>query len=110
MRAAQNTRTGEHIAIKCVARTSGAKDEAILREIQIQKKLQHPNILRLIDYVSDELNHYVMLELAPGGDLFGDSLGRVLWRLTAVCADLIAAKLVIAEDEGAQPPYGSPAV
>lgn len=35
-------------------------------EFIIQKKLNHPNIVRLKEYFSDEINYYVVLEYCPG--------------------------------------------
>lgn len=33
-------------------------------------RLDHPNILRLIDYFEDKKNVYLVLELCTGGELF----------------------------------------
>ena len=43
------------------------------REIEIQSHLRHPNILRLYNYFYDADRVYLLLELAPGGEvlLFG---------------------------------------
>uniref|UniRef100_A0A915PI73 Aurora kinase n=1 Tax=Setaria digitata TaxID=48799 RepID=A0A915PI73_9BILA len=40
------------------------------REIEIQYHLRHPNILRLYGYFHDEDRVYLVLEFAPGGNLF----------------------------------------
>ena len=40
-----------------------------LREIQILKELDHPNILKIIEYYKDEKNYYIITELLNGGDL-----------------------------------------
>ena len=39
-------------------------------EIEIQSRLRHPGILRLFGYFHDEKRVYLVLELAPGGELF----------------------------------------
>ena len=75
MKAAQNTRTGEHVAIKCVKRSSQMKDDSLRREISIMKSLKHPHILQFVDCMEDEEQLYIVLELAPGGDLFGSAAG-----------------------------------
>lgn len=40
------------------------------REIEIQSHMRHPNILRLYNYFWDEDKVYLMLEMAPGGELY----------------------------------------
>ena len=46
-------------------------DAAIAREVELMRRLAHPNVLRLIDYQSVRNEHRIVLELASGGDLFG---------------------------------------
>ncbi|CAD8111931.1 unnamed protein product [Paramecium sonneborni] len=40
------------------------------REIKIQRKLNHPNIIKLDSYFEDKTNVYLILEYAEGGSLF----------------------------------------
>lgn len=40
------------------------------REVEIQSHLRHPNITRLYGYFHDEARVYLILEYAPGGELF----------------------------------------
>lgn len=40
------------------------------REIEIQSHLRHPNILRLFGYFYDDNRVYLILEYAPGGELY----------------------------------------
>ncbi|XP_022711711.1 aurora kinase A-A-like isoform X2 [Varroa jacobsoni] len=42
----------------------------VRREIEIQSHLRHKNILRLFGYFHDEKRVYLILEFAPGGELF----------------------------------------
>jgi len=42
----------------------------IRREIEIQSHLQHPHILRLYSYFHDKSKVYLILEYAPGGELY----------------------------------------
>ena len=42
----------------------------ILREIEILKKVVHPNICQLYETYSTVHNFYLMMEHIPGGDLF----------------------------------------
>ena len=39
-------------------------------EIEIQTRLKHPGVLRMFGYFHDEKRVYLVLELAPGGELF----------------------------------------
>jgi len=40
------------------------------KELEIQWRLNHPNIVRLYGYFYDEQNIYTVLEYCPGGNLF----------------------------------------
>lgn len=40
------------------------------REVEIQSHLRHPNIVRLYGYFHDEARVYLILEYAPGGELY----------------------------------------
>ena len=46
------------------------------REVEIQTRLRHPNILRLYGYFHDASKVYLLLELAPGGELFKELARR----------------------------------
>jgi len=45
-------------------------EHQLRREIEIQSHLKHVNILNLINFFHDEHRVYLMLELAPGGELY----------------------------------------
>jgi len=45
-------------------------EHQILREIEIQTHLMHPNILHMHTYFSDECKIYFVLEFAAGGELY----------------------------------------
>ncbi|KAI2605555.1 CAMK/CAMK1 protein kinase [Hypoxylon sp. NC1633] len=42
----------------------------ILKEVQIMRLLDHPNIIKLVDFSESRQYYYIILELAPGGELF----------------------------------------
>ncbi|KAG5672522.1 hypothetical protein PVAND_002645 [Polypedilum vanderplanki] len=46
------------------------------REARICRKLQHPNIVRLHDSISEENYHYLIFDLVTGGELFEDIVAR----------------------------------
>ncbi|KAI1338312.1 CAMK/CAMK1 protein kinase [Xylariaceae sp. FL0016] len=42
----------------------------ILKEVQIMRQIDHPNIIKLVDFSESRQYYYIILELAPGGELF----------------------------------------
>lgn len=42
----------------------------ILKEVQIMRQIDHPNIVKLIDFSEARQYYYIVLELCPGGELF----------------------------------------
>ncbi|KAK3330024.1 Pkinase-domain-containing protein [Apodospora peruviana] len=55
----------------------------ILKEVQIMRQLDHPNVTKLIDFAESRQYYYIILELAPGGELF-----HQIVRLTYFSEDL----------------------
>jgi serine/threonine protein kinase len=55
----------------------------ILKEVQIMRQLDHPNIIKLIDFSESRQYYYIILELAQGGELF-----HQIVRLTYFSEDL----------------------
>eukprot|EP01017_Pseudomicrothorax_dubius_P043513 TRINITY_DN7263_c0_g1_i4.p1 TRINITY_DN7263_c0_g1~~TRINITY_DN7263_c0_g1_i4.p1 ORF type:complete len:301 (+),score=41.13 TRINITY_DN7263_c0_g1_i4:516-1418(+) len=45
-------------------------EHQVRREIEIQSHLDHPNVLRMYGFFWDTKNIYLILEYAPGGELF----------------------------------------
>jgi len=45
-------------------------EHQLRREIEIQSHLRHANILRMYGYFYDETRVYLILEYAPGGEMF----------------------------------------
>jgi serine/threonine protein kinase len=45
-------------------------EHQLRREIEIQSNLRHRNVLRLFGYFYDETRIYLILEFAPGGELY----------------------------------------
>jgi serine/threonine protein kinase len=65
-------RTGQRVAVKCIDRSGLPEDgEASLRqEVDILKALDHPNIVKLIDFFEEDKFFYVVMEYLEGGELF----------------------------------------
>ncbi|KAI6956810.1 Ca2+/calmodulin-dependent protein kinase [Hortaea werneckii] len=55
----------------------------ILKEVQIMRQLDHPNIVSLLDFSESRQYYYIVLELCPGGELF-----HQIVRLTYFSEDL----------------------
>lgn len=47
-------------------------EHQLRREIEIQSHLRHNNILRMYGFFWDEKKIYLILEYAPGGELYKD--------------------------------------
>ncbi|KAK2056273.1 Pkinase-domain-containing protein [Colletotrichum caudatum] len=80
--------TGEYpsqCAIKVVRKyeMNSMQRANILKEVQIMRQLDHPNIIKLIDFSESRQYYYIILELAPGGELF-----HQIVRLTYFSEDL----------------------
>ena len=61
------------LAMKVISKEtiSYQDDEKIfLKEIEILTKLEHPNIIRIIEYYTDDINYYIIMEYIEGGELY----------------------------------------
>jgi len=70
---AQDRRTGFIFALKVLDKAQLIKhrvEHQLRREIEIQSHCRHVNILRLYSFFHDEKRVYLMLEMAPGGELY----------------------------------------
>ena len=64
--------SGEIRAMKIIKNTSvddkvGVENAKFLKEIQVLKELDHPNIIKIFEYYVDNKNHYIITELLTGG-------------------------------------------
>lgn len=70
--------TGTNRAVKIIHKSglSNQQRDPIykLKEIQILKSLDHPNILKCFEIFEDDEKYYVATEYCSGGDLFGEIL------------------------------------
>jgi len=70
---ARDRRTGFIFALKVLDKVQLIKhrvEHQLRREIEIQSHCRHVNILRLYHFFHDESRVYLMLEMAPGGELY----------------------------------------
>ncbi|KAF4125001.1 S TKc [Geosmithia morbida] len=61
-----------NVAIKVVRKyeMNSMQRSNILKEVQIMRQLDHPNIVKLIEFSESKQYYYIVLELAIGGELF----------------------------------------
>ncbi|KAI9781429.1 MAG: hypothetical protein M1839_006023 [Geoglossum umbratile] len=66
--------TGQHYAVKVFTQRKGvderSKNEGLQQEIAVLMSVSHPNLLCLKDTIAEEDRVYLVLELAPEGELF----------------------------------------
>jgi len=77
--------TAGEVAIKVVRKfeMNSSQRANILKEVQIMRQLDHPNIIKLVEFLESRQYYYIILELAPGGELF-----HQIVRLTYFSEDL----------------------
>ncbi|CAM9765607.1 unnamed protein product, partial [Discosporangium mesarthrocarpum] len=62
--------SGEVVAVKALPRGK-APDDHVLQEIETHREAgQHPNIIGLKGVYSDDHHYYMVMDLAPGGELY----------------------------------------
>src|ERR1700761_2343974 len=88
--------SGRHVAVKAIAHDATLRRRAA-REVEVARRLDHPNVVRLLDSARDDDYVYVISELVEGGDL-GASLragalgdATLLRAVAATCAGLAHA-------------------
>ncbi|XP_043708560.1 CBL-interacting serine/threonine-protein kinase 8-like isoform X2 [Telopea speciosissima] len=76
---AQNTETGESVAMKVLDRRTIIKHkmvDQIKREISIMKLVRHPYVVRLHEVLASRTKIYIILEFITGGELFDKIVHR----------------------------------
>ncbi|KAL1200068.1 CBL-interacting serine/threonine-protein kinase 4 [Cardamine amara subsp. amara] len=71
---ARSIETGELLAVKIIDKKKNFEagmETRIIREIEAMRRLHgHPHILKIYEVMATKSNIYLIMELAPGGDLF----------------------------------------
>ena len=64
--------TGQVRAVKIIYKENATEEELkrILREVEILRKLDHPNIIKVYEFFQDEKHFFIVTELCIGGELF----------------------------------------
>lgn len=70
VRKCMNRETKEWFAIKSIKKAKISKYEVLIREIEILKEVDHPNIIKLVEIHEDAKYLHLITELCTGGELF----------------------------------------
>ena len=65
----QNKNTNIIRAMKIIPKKYQKDNEEIMREINILKNLDHPNVMKIYEFLEDEKNYYLIQEFCDEGDL-----------------------------------------
>jgi Protein kinase domain len=88
--------TDRHVAVKAIPHDATLRRRAA-REVEVARRLDHPNVVRLLDSARDDDYIYVVSELVHGGDLGASMRAHVLGdaallrAIAATCAGLAHA-------------------
>ena len=87
--------TGEVYALKTLAINRMAKDKVmeLLQEVEMMKKLDHPNIIRIIETFRTANKLYIVMELCTGGELFDKLYDQPNTRFTEPVARQLMLKM-----------------
>lgn len=84
--------TGEYRAMKVINKYSTSllpeEEEEILKEINILKMLDHPNIIKVYEYFNTKRKLFILTELCTGGELF-DRITEVRYFTETVAAHIM---------------------
>jgi calcium-dependent protein kinase len=72
----RSTRAVRAVKILKKEALQGEERFRFLYEIEIMKKLDHPNILRLFEIFYDDKRYYLVTELCTGGELYNEILQK----------------------------------
>jgi calcium-dependent protein kinase len=70
VRKVTNKISGQVRALKIIKKQKGQDSARMYLEVEILKKLVHPNIMQIFEFYEDKKNFYIITELCEGGELF----------------------------------------
>ena len=75
---AYNIYTNQKVAIKKIYKTlDEITEEEIINEIEILKKLNHPDIVKILEFYKTDQAYYIVSEYCSGGELFAKAETRL---------------------------------
>jgi len=78
---AERKKDQKEFAVKCIKKdmVEGEDIKLLRREVQIMKKLDHPNILKLFEVYEDDKQFFLVMELVKGKELFDKIVERGMY-------------------------------
>jgi len=70
VRKVKSKSTGQIRALKIIKKTKNQDSARMYLEVEILKKLIHPNIMQIFEFYEDKKNFYIITEICEGGELF----------------------------------------
>jgi serine/threonine protein kinase len=72
VRKCKNRATNEYFAVKILSKRKMAEEDkaSLMQEITIMKQIDHPNIVKMVDFFEDEGHYCIVMEMMQGGELF----------------------------------------
>lgn len=69
---ARHLALGQLVAIKILRKfqMDQAQKNAVLKEVTIMRQLNHPNVVKFIEFIDSNQYYYIVQELVPGGEIF----------------------------------------
>lgn len=98
--------TGEVRAVKILLKEGMPIEEiekkTVFEEVEILKKLDHPNILKVFEYFEDSLRYYIVMEFCRNGDVFGklEKVGHFSENLAAAVVRQLLSALTYLHSKG----------
>jgi calcium-dependent protein kinase len=68
--------SGQERALKIIKKQKSQDSTRMYLEVEILKKLVHPNIMQIFEFFEDKKNFYIISELCEGGELFDQILEK----------------------------------
>lgn len=70
VRKVTNKSSGQIRALKIIKKQNSSDSSRMYLEVEILKKLVHPNIMQIFEFYEDKKNFYIITEWCDGGELF----------------------------------------
>ena len=69
--------TGKEYAMKIIEKGPYLEEQEIINEINILKALDHPNILKILEFHLDKNKIYIIIDYCPEGELYYEIVKRI---------------------------------
>lgn len=104
VRRAKHKATGRSFAVKCIRKVSLTEEDlaALVDEVQVMRKLDHPNLVKLVDFFSESEYFYLVMELMTGGELFNRIVAKTCYteREARDLVKTLAAAIAYCHEQG----------